>query len=107
MVADALDGKVSEYHIKQARMDDLIEEVKDLKSKGTLNPAPVKVNTKKKIEDFFKKQRDLNDFVKKGSHSDSREEDIEESEPEESKKRKREESPNSHLSKKRRLNAIE
>jgi len=83
-VADALDGKVSEYHIKQAQIEDCIEEVKELKSKGTLNPLPPKVTTKQKIEDFFKRQKDLNDFVKKkpGSSSESREEDISSSESE-------------------------
>ena len=57
VVSDALDGKISEYHIKKAQKDECLEEVKELKTKGTLNPVigkPV-VSTKQKIEDFFKK----------------------------------------------------
>jgi len=68
VVSHSLDGKISEYHIKHANRDDCLEEVKELKTKGILNPVippSKKVNTKTRIEDFFKKQRDLNDFVKK------------------------------------------
>ena len=38
VVSDALDGKLSEYHIRQAQIEDCVEEVKELKSKGVLNP---------------------------------------------------------------------
>lgn len=85
VISDALDGKISEYHIKKAHLDDCIEEVKELNTKGTLNPVVIakpKPNTKQKIEDFFKKQKDLNNFVKKktaGSKSKCREEDIDDS----------------------------
>jgi predicted transcriptional regulator len=54
-VSDALDGKISEYHIKKAEKDDCLEEVKELKSKGVLNPVIPKVSTKQKIDDFFNK----------------------------------------------------
>eukprot|EP00347_Sterkiella_histriomuscorum_P013935 403362793 len=97
VVSDALDGKISEYHIKKAEMDQCVEEVKELKSKGTLNPviirkiSPAQPATKNKIEDFFKKQKDLNSFVKKPSkrrnaaNNQSFDEDIEDSDQEESK----------------------
>ena len=68
VVSHSLDGKISEYHIKRANREECVEEVKELNTKGILNPVIVpskKVNTKTKIEDFFKKQKDLNDFVKK------------------------------------------
>jgi actin-related protein len=66
VVSDALDGKISEYHIKKAGMDECLEEVKELKSKGVLNPVlPKRPPTKQKIEDFFNKQKQLNNFVKK------------------------------------------
>ena len=88
VIADALDGKVSEYRIAHAEYEEIKDDVKDRKEKGTLNPA-VKadgVKTKKaKIDDFFARQKDLNNFVKKRSKSleDSREEEIEASEFEE------------------------
>ena len=46
-----------------------MEEVKELKSKGILNPVitSTKQTTKNKIEDFFKKQQEVNAFVKKKS----------------------------------------
>lgn len=52
-------------------MDECVEEVKELKSKGVLNPVIInkKEKTKHKIEDFFKKQKDLNSFVQKKSKS--------------------------------------
>ena len=39
-----------------------MEEVKELKSKGILNPVitSTKQTTKNKIEDFFKKQQEVN-----------------------------------------------
>lgn len=47
VVSDALDGKISEYHIRKAEKDHCIEEVKELKSKGTLNPViKAKIPTK-------------------------------------------------------------
>ena len=58
VVSHSLDGKISEYHIKHANRDDCLEEVKELKTKGILNPVippSKKVSTKTKIEDFFKK----------------------------------------------------
>ena len=58
VVSHSLDGKISEYRIKHANRDDCLEEVKELKTKGILNPVippSKKVSTKTKIEDFFKK----------------------------------------------------
>lgn len=52
-------------------MEECVEEVKELKSKGVLNPIIVnkKENTKTKIEDFFQKQKEMNSFVKKKKKS--------------------------------------
>ncbi len=93
MVSDALDGKVSEYRIAHAAYEEFKEDLKDRRDKGVLNPTIVKAvpdgeKTKKaKIDDFFAKQRDLNDFVKKkkseesrSNNDESREEEIEQSE---------------------------
>ncbi|CDW80246.1 snf2 family n-terminal domain containing protein [Stylonychia lemnae] len=85
IVSDALDGKISEYHIKKAQLEECLEEVKELKEKGTLNPIITKKKkepSKNKIEDFFKKSKDTeNNFVKKVSKSKNPpliEEDIDE-----------------------------
>jgi hypothetical protein len=84
VVSDALDGKVSEYRIAHAAYEECKEDIKDRRDKGVLNPQIPKpkedgVKTKKaKIDDFFARQRDLNDFVKKKrSNEESREEEIE------------------------------
>jgi hypothetical protein len=69
VVSDALDGKVSEYRIQHAKIEECKEEVKELNQKGVLNPSipkPAVPSKKQKIDDFFARQRDLNDFVKKG-----------------------------------------
>jgi len=51
-----LDGKISEYHIKKAELDVCVEEVKEMKEKGVLNPIIIKKSEKPpRIEDFFKK----------------------------------------------------
>jgi hypothetical protein len=84
VVSDALDGKVSEYRIAHAAYEECKEDIKERRDKGVLNPQIPKpkedgVKTKKaKIDDFFARQRDLNDFVKKKrSNEESREEEIE------------------------------
>jgi|LauGreDrversion4_2_1035121.scaffolds.fasta_scaffold477314_2 hypothetical protein len=93
VVSDALDGKVSEYRIAHARYDqEFKEDLKERREKGILNPVIAKpppdgAKTKKaKIDDFFARQKDLNDFVKKGrassSKEESKEEEIEQSENE-------------------------
>ncbi len=38
VVSDALDGKVSEYRIRHAKIEECKEEVKELNHKGVLNP---------------------------------------------------------------------
>lgn len=92
VVSNALDGHVTDMKIQKVEKDDCVEEVKELKSKGQLNP--IIVNKKKKenkIEDFFKKKQLLKDFVqRKKPTSKSRkrkginyeEEDIEDSDVE-------------------------
>ena len=80
---------MSEYRIAHAAYEEFKEDIKDRRDKGVLNPQIVKPKeegekTKKaKIDDFFARQRDLNDFVKKKrSNEVSREEEIEQSEVE-------------------------
>lgn len=34
VVSDAMDGKISEYHIKKKEIEECLEEVKDLNNKG-------------------------------------------------------------------------
>ena len=57
VISDALDGKVSEYRIAHAEYEEIKDDVKDRKEKGTLNPAVKAADgqkTKKaKIDDFF------------------------------------------------------
>jgi len=59
VVSDALDGKISEYHIQKAQKEQCVEEVKELKQKGTLNPIII-ISKKPKepsISDYFKKAK--------------------------------------------------
>ena len=53
-----MDGTVTDYKISRAEKDAIVEEVKELKSKGTLNP--VIVNNKKEKKD--KKEKLIDDF---------------------------------------------
>ena len=85
MVSDALDGKIQEYHIKKAELGECLEEVKELKQRGLLNPVIVSTKPKtNKIDDFFKKQKEVNDFVKKKSKNKLTSKDCEAEEIEES-----------------------
>lgn len=83
VVSNSLDGKISNYHIKKALMDECVEEVKELKSKGVLNPIIIKKSDKSKtdkskIDSFFsKQQKSLTDFVARKSKVKAEPEDIE------------------------------
>ncbi len=77
VVSNSLDGKISEYHINKAEMDKCVEEVKELKSKGVLNPIIIKKSDKSKIDSFFQKKQKLNDFVARKSKGKAEPEDIE------------------------------
>jgi UTP-glucose-1-phosphate uridylyltransferase len=73
-------------NIHKKEKDVIVEEVKELKSKGQLNPIIVNKKTDNKIEDFFGKK---SDFVKRKNKSKKRKgedaaEDIEDSESDDS-----------------------
>jgi len=59
VVSDALDGKVSEYRIAHAQFEEIKDDVKERKEKGTLNPSfkkgPNENSKKARIDDFFAK----------------------------------------------------
>jgi UTP-glucose-1-phosphate uridylyltransferase len=56
------------------KKEDYLGKVKELKSKGALNPVITnkKKEKKDKIEDFFKVKPELNDFVKKKKRTKGR-----------------------------------
>lgn len=55
VVSGAIDGQRPDYKINATEKEEIIENVKELKSKGTLNPVIVNKKKVNKIEDFFKK----------------------------------------------------
>ena len=70
VVSDALDGKARDYQISRASKDACIEEVKDLKEKGQLNPVIVN-RQKGTLDSFFGSKKPRKDFVKRQSNEEA------------------------------------